>query len=424
MLRWLAVAALAVSACGAQDSASEKEQDDLRRALSEAGSSPIEFIRALESHLNRYPNTPNKADIDRALVKAAIEARDNRRIVLYGERVLAREDDDLQVLERVARALLASDDRESAQKALKYARQFEKVLRSIDSEKPPDRREQLSGHEKARMREEIDTGLCRALVFQARALGNLGNIDEAISAARRSFAMYPTAESAREIGRWLARSGKDMEAAAAYADAFTIPDPRATEADRAAARAKMGELYRKAKGSEQGLGDIVLAAYDRNSALMSERRLRERQYDVNAQLTDPMDFTLSGLSGDKLALASLKGKVIVLDFWATWCGPCRAQHPLYEQVKKKFQGRGDVLFLSISTDHDREAVEPFVQENRWSKTVYFDDGLAALLRITSIPTTVILDKRGQVASRMNGFVPERFVDMLAERIENALRASE
>ncbi len=424
MLRWIAVLALAAAAGAAQDNVSEQEQDDLRRALSEAGSSPIEFIRALEGHIARYPNTSKKPEIDRALVKAAIEARDNRRIVLYGERVLAREDDDLQILERVARALLASDDRETSQKALKYARQFEKVLRSIDGDKPPDRREQLSGRDKARMREEIDSGLGRALVFQARALGNLGNVDDATAAARRGFETYPTAESAREIGRWLARAGKDVEAAAAYADAFTIPDPRASEADRASARAKMGELYRKAKGSEQGLGDIVLAAYDRNAALINERWLRERQYDVNAQLTDPMEFTLTGLNGDKLAMASLKGKVIVLDFWATWCGPCRAQHPLYEQVKKKFQARGNVVFLSISTDHDREAVEPFVQENRWSRTVYFDDGLVALLRITSIPTTVILDKRGQVVSRMNGFVPERFVDMLAERIDGALRAGE
>jgi thiol-disulfide isomerase/thioredoxin len=68
---------------------------------------------------------------------------------------------------------------------------------------------------------------------------------------------------------------------------------------------------------------------------------------------DPMEFTLNGLDGRKLSMASLKGKVVVLDFRATWCEPCRGQHPLYEQVKLRFEDNPDVVFLSIDTDEDR-----------------------------------------------------------------------
>jgi thiol-disulfide isomerase/thioredoxin len=144
-----------------------------------------------------------------------------------------------------------------------------------------------------------------------------------------------------------------------------------------------------------------------------------READPNAEVKSLMDFTLPGLDGEKLQLSSLKGKTVVFDFWATWCGPCRAQHPLYEQVKKVFAAEGNVVFVSINTDEDREAVPPFLKESGWNNPTYFEDGLSRMLQITSIPTTIIVNKRGEVASRMNGFSPERFVEMLTERIQQA-----
>jgi thiol-disulfide isomerase/thioredoxin len=116
----------------------------------------------------------------------------------------------------------------------------------------------------------------------------------------------------------------------------------------------------------------------------------------------------------------LKGKVVVFDFWATWCGPCRIQHPLYEEVKKRFAEKEDVVFLAINTDEDQNLVRPFLDENKWNgKTVYFEDGLSNLLKVSSIPTTIVFDKQGQIFSRMNGFVPEKFVDQLTARINEA-----
>ena len=99
-----------------------------------------------------------------------------------------------------------------------------------------------------------------------------------------------------------------------------------------------------------------------------------------------MQFTLSGLDGDKLPLSSLLGKVIVLDFWATWCGPCREQHPLYEQVKARFKDTGDVVFLSVDTDEDHSLVKPFLESDQVDgQKVYFEDGLQSLLRSLPFP---------------------------------------
>jgi thiol-disulfide isomerase/thioredoxin len=374
----------------------------------------VEFVRALESHLEKFPKTEKRVELERALARAAIENRDARRIILYGERVLEREPDDLQFLERVARELLDAGGRDEAQRALGYAKHFAKTLGEVPAEKS------ASARARARLREEIEGAGARALVLQARATGSLGKIEEAVTLARRSFDSIPSLEAAREAGRWLAAAGRPGEAIRHYADAFTIPDARATESDRALARARMGELYSKLHGSEKGLGDIVLDAFDRNTTLVRERRLRARQEDPNAELTDPMQFTLSGIDGEKLQLATLRGKVLILDFWATWCGPCRAQYPMYEEVKRRFRERNDVVFLAISTDEDRTIVADFLKQNDWKKSVWFEDGLSVNLRVSQIPTTIVFNKRGEIVSRLNGFVPDRFVEMLSERIEQTL----
>jgi thiol-disulfide isomerase/thioredoxin len=413
----LCVSAVSLSSGFAQKpDQAEAEEQQLEEALAEAGSSAVDFIRALEVHLAKHPDSKRRPELERALAKAALETKDDKRIVLYGERVLARDPDDLELLDRVARALLATgqNDKALSERALNYARRFEVGLRQAEKSKPSGR------VSPAHWREEIDRGLGRALALQARATGNLGRTAEAAVLAQTSYDTYPTAEAARETARWLARSGKHQEAIRRYADAFTISDPRSTDADRASARASMGELYRKLKGSESGLGDLVLEAYDRTTALLGERRLKLRQADPNVQVTNPAEFTLTGLDGDKLALASLRGKVLVMDFWATWCGPCRVQHPLYQEVKRNFKDRSDVVFLSVNTDEERDGVREFLEAHQWEKRVYFEDGLSSALRVSSIPTTVLLDKKGEVISRMNGFIPERFVEMLTERIREAL----
>ena len=395
--------------------AASDEERHLNETISEADNSPVDFVRALEKHLARYPHTSRRNELERALVKAAIEAKDDARIIEYGERVLAREPGDVQILDKLVRALLASSAPDSSERALKYARQYEEQLRQTRAQNPP-------GHlSAAQWHEEVDKGLGRVLACQSRATGNLGKIDDAIALARRGYDVYPSAESAREIGRWLVRAGKDRDAIAPLADAFSIPDSRNTDADRAKDRTQLGETYRTAYGSEKGLGDAILEAYDRTSGLLAARRLLMRQDDPNAQTTNVLDFTLSAVDGSKLPIASLKGKAVVFDFWATWCGPCRVQHPLYEEVMHRFHGSSDVVFLSVNTDEDRAQVAPFLKENHWSRQVYFEDGLSRVLNITSMPTTIVLDRHGNVISRMNGFLPNRFVDMLSDRIKDALK---
>ena len=391
-----------------------EEQTALNKALADSGGSGVDFIRALEEHLKKYPNSPQKGNIERAIVKAAIEAKDEKRIIEYGERVLAAEPGDLQILDKVTRTLLLSDDRAAAEKALAHATRYQQEIEKL-SGKP-------QGHYSAgQWQEEISKGMGRSYVYEARATGNLGKVEEALALAQRAWDAYPSAAAARELGRWYSRQGKNMEAVDHFADAFTLEDPASTEVDRAQDRVKMGELYQKANGSEKGLGDLILAAYDRTSALMGKRIASLRKADPNLAAAKIMEFTLPALEGSPLALSSLHGKTVIFDFWATWCGPCRVQHPLYEKVKEHFKNNPDVVFLSVATDEEHNLVAPFLTDHQWSKKVYFDAGLTQKFEISSIPTTIIVDKSGNIASRMNGFVPERFVDLLTDRINQALK---
>jgi len=389
----------------------QAENEALVRAVNDANNSPPDVIRNLEEFLKKYPNSPQRHELERALARASIDNKDDRRTILYGERVLQFTPDDMLLLDRVARALLASGGAANARASLQYSRAFaEKVEKAGQAE----------GGDAARRQDDRERGESRALLYQSRAETILGDEKEAERLASQAYSIYPSEESAREWAAALAALNRTKDAVKRYAEAFAIPDPRASDNDRAEDRRQLGELYRKLHHSEKGLGDEILAAYDSTAAVTEARRAKLAAIDPNFSATDAMQFHLSGLDGATLALASLKGSVVIADFWATWCVPCRAQHPLYEKVMQRFKGRSDVVFLSIDTDEDHSVVGSFVDQNHWSRKVYFEDGLQRLLQITNIPTTILFDKNGRIASRMNGYLPDKFADQLTERIRTAL----
>ena len=260
----------------------------------------------------------------------------------------------------------------------------------------------------------------RALTDDARATAMLGRAAAALAIAQRAFDTYPNADSARAVAAIFETLGKPTEAMLTLADAFTIPDGQATADERAQDRAHLGQLYAKAKGSQEGLGELCLQAYDRNVARLKSREARRFQNEPNAGRTNPADFTLSGVDGSKLAIASLKGKIVVLDMWATWCVPCREQHPLYEQVKERFHGNPAVVFLSINSDTEHTGVGAFLTAQKWQGPVYYEDGLARDFQVDGLPATILLDRKGQLFTRLNGFEKAHFVDLLTERIQQAL----
>ena len=389
--------------------------DRLEQEIRDTAGSPTDITNVLEKHLQVHPGCPKQKEIIRLLAQLAVESKDKRRQLKYGPQAIESGSRDLRLLTFVTRELLNHDDAESKAQALKFATLLVPRLRD-------EMKSQLASKTytpgQGRRLDETEFALKEALVYQARALDRLGRYQEALPPAIEAWEIQPSFDAALERALVLERLGRYSEALDAAAEAFVVEDERADALERQRARERMAELAAEAKVNDAS--SRVLPAWDRVLPLVEARRLRLRDFDPNSAASSPLDFTLTRLEGGQLAMSSLKGKVVVLDFWATWCGPCRAQHPLYEQVKERFKDNPNVVFLAIDTDEDRSLVRPFLDRLKWSKEVLYDDGLGGYFRVNSIPTTIVLNPRGEVQSRMPGYVPERFVDMLSERIKAAL----
>jgi thiol-disulfide isomerase/thioredoxin len=392
---------------------SDTEAADFTHAVQQASGSPLDFTRAFEEFLEKHPQSSRREQIVRALFRASKDRKDQIRIARYGEELLKKDPDDISLLEPVGQALNTMEDPKASARALDLGQRLEVDLkRNGDAAVPGE-----TPHEKGKRLFEHARMLCAAYTIQADALGTLAKLDQAIAMAQKAFDTLPAADAARCLGRWNAKQGHYDAAVTTYADAFAISDTPEHHRDD---RAKMTELYRKTHPNEKGLGDIVLAAYDQMTVLNDKRM----ESFGNTPATRPIDFQLASLDGNRLPLLSLKGKVIVMDFWATWCNPCRVQHPLFEQVKNKFKDNSGVVFLEVNSGEPKDTVTRFITQYAWKDTTYLDDGLTQALKIENLPTTVLLGRTGDLYSFMPGFSPSSFVDILTSKIEEALKATE
>ncbi len=122
------------------------------------------------------------------------------------------------------------------------------------------------------------------------------------------------------------------------------------------------------------------------------------------------DFSLPRINADgslgaPLALSSLEGSVVIIDFWATWCGPCASAMPVLEEVAGQYKDRG-VLVLSVNTEGSSEARAARSMANRLAPSLLLvsDSGLASrLYKVTTIPHMLVLDREGRVQWVTRGF---------------------
>lgn len=131
-----------------------------------------------------------------------------------------------------------------------------------------------------------------------------------------------------------------------------------------------------------------------------------------------VELFAGGDPGDRVKLADQRGKVVVLDFFASWCMPCREQAAAVEQIAREFSGQ-DVYVLGVGTSDSREAIERYVGETKPSYASGFDEGnvVANAYGVTGLPTLVVVDRAGRVAFHESRIVDKR---ELSEVVRTAL----
>lgn len=118
------------------------------------------------------------------------------------------------------------------------------------------------------------------------------------------------------------------------------------------------------------------------------------------------DFTLKSFKGGNVRLAELRGEVVMLNFWATWCGPCRQEMPLLEKLSQQYKDLGFTL-LGINVEEDASGMEKFLKDVPVGFTILRDgdNKVARLYGVDGMPSTVVIDRNGVVRYLHRGYKP-------------------
>ena len=385
-------------------------EEELQQAISKSGNDRAALVQNLEAFLKEYPDSRQRPQIYRALVEASLQLRDNARAAAYAERLVALSPDDISMTILTIQLLEQNGDEAALRRATNYAtRVLEFVERSSSGEKSPKISQEGWAMEKKRDRTSV-------LTMRGRLELNLKDTVAAQKDFEASYAILPSATAAEQLGE-IAELKKDSNGAIQqYARAFALADATNGTVSHREIRQKLGNVWRLSRGSDVGLGEYLLLTYDEVSRASIAAKPKK-----NADARELADFTLrKAPEGTAFPLKDAKGKVLVVNFWATWCGPCRALEPLFARVAADFQANREVIFLAANCDEDESLVQGYLENDKPRTPVVFADGLDRFFTVNSFPTVMVIDRAGKIAYRSDGFEPDTFESNLAAAVRRAL----
>lgn len=132
------------------------------------------------------------------------------------------------------------------------------------------------------------------------------------------------------------------------------------------------------------------------------------------------DFTVYDQDGKEVKLSDYLGTPVVVNFWASWCGPCKSEMPHFEKLSKEYEGKVQFLMVNL-TDGDRETkenAEKYISENGFTFKVLYDTDLdaAQTYNVTSIPTSIFIDELGNVELGYRGVMSEKLLNEYIDQI--------
>ena len=163
-------------------------------------------------------------------------------------------------------------------------------------------------------------------------------------------------------------------------------------------------------GCKAALAAAVLLGVAAGCGVTPPKDASGRQVGATVGMVAP-DFRLVGLDGKEHSLSEYRGHVVLVNFWATWCIPCRAEIPELEQAYKKRQAEG-VVFLGLDWKEGKDTVQPFVDDRQVTYPVLLDaDGRTyTAYQVPALPETFVLDRTGKIAVVRTGLATREQFD--------------
>lgn len=269
----------------------------------------------------------------------------------------------------------------------------------------------------------------------ARALARNGKIEEAIKEARKAAGLRNNqcAECFQFIAQTYFKTGNFKDSAAAFRQAIALKPTNEAELYNGLGVALYVQKDKKAleesvvafkRSVELSKGKVAKAYYNLGYALIKLNKQAEGVEALKAYLAaDPAAsnaeevraiiasprlaneqfaprFAVKATSGDELSLDKLKGKVVLLDFWASWCVPCRVEMPEVKKIWQKYKS-DQFIIIGVNLDENDKAFNAYVKREEITWPQYYDgrgwnNTLSLLYQVRSIPHTVLIDQRGIV----------------------------
>ncbi|MEO5908464.1 MAG: TlpA disulfide reductase family protein [Ginsengibacter sp.] len=135
-------------------------------------------------------------------------------------------------------------------------------------------------------------------------------------------------------------------------------------------------------------------------------------------ISQATSFSFIDSNGKTTATADLRGKVVFINFWASWCPPCRAEMPSLENLYQKLKGDDNFVFLFMNEDEDRNKAIQYLKKNSFTIPLYYSSGIVPREVFSgSLPTTIVLNKEGKIVLKhqgMAGYDTNDFIRQLKE----------
>jgi peroxiredoxin/tetratricopeptide (TPR) repeat protein len=330
-----------------------KIREDVQQIVGAVQESPVERIDQLERLLTQRPTIALKRIIYESIFRLAYRSHDSTTAGRYGSVLFRMDRSDAALAAQIA--LVLADDSRQAQAALYFARaafrltsQFHRAERSKNT--PRFTFDGLFPLEK--QQEAFKKNRALALDAYGWILVKMKEPEKAESLLREAVSLDRTADRLWHLAKALEKLGRDREAAVAETE---------------------------------------------SSRFLSES-LRRSFTDSAAP-----DARFMTIDGRPMVISDLKGKVVIINFWATWCVPCIQEMPSLKRIYDKYRTRG-LEVLAVSTDEDAASVAPFVKNNDLPFPVLHDQSFSKQLGVDALPTNLFLDQKGHIRYRKTGFV--------------------